>query len=84
MSAPPLIVDATVRLLRAYEPFARMARPDLEFLAGRARLAYFAVGTVIVDARASGSPLHIIQSGHVRAGDPGLAGTSSGLGPGES
>ena len=48
MAAPALIVDTTVRFLRAHVPFARMARKDLEFIAERAQLAYFPVGTSIV------------------------------------
>ncbi len=84
MTAPPLIVDATVRFLRQHEPFARMARRDLEFLAGRARLAYFAAGSVVVDAASGGDcPLHVIQRGHVRTADPFAAGGSTVLGPGE-
>jgi CBS domain-containing protein len=84
MTAPPLILEATLRFLRAHEPFARMARRDLEFLAGRARLAYFGAGSVVVDA-ASGSacPLHVIQRGHVRSVDPFDAANSGVLGPGE-
>ncbi|HUO79018.1 MAG TPA: DUF294 nucleotidyltransferase-like domain-containing protein [Steroidobacteraceae bacterium] len=84
MTAPPLILGATIRFLRAHEPFARMARSDLEFLAGRARLAYFAAGSVVVDA-ASGAecPLHVIQRGHVRTVDPAAPGSSTVLGPGE-
>jgi CBS domain-containing protein len=85
MTAPPLILEATIRFLRAHEPFARMARRDLEFLAGRARLAYFAAGSVVVDA-ASGAtcPLHVIQRGHVRTVDARAPGDTSVLGPGES
>lgn len=84
MTAPPLILEATIRFLRAHEPFARMARRDLEFLAGRARLAYFAAGSVVVDA-ASGAtcPLHVIQRGHVRALDARAPADATVLGPGE-
>ena len=84
MTAPPLILEATIRFLRAHEPFARMAHRDLEFLAGRARLAYFAAGSVVVDA-ASGAacPLHVIQRGHVRTVDPRAPGDTAVLGPGE-
>jgi CBS domain-containing protein len=84
MTAPPLIIEATVRFLKAHEPFARMARSDLEFLADRARLAYFAAGSVVVDA-ASGAtcPLHVIQRGHVRTVDARAPGDTAVLGPGE-
>src|SRR3974390_553934 len=84
MTAPPLILEATIRFLRAHEPFARMTRSDLEFLAGRARLAYFAAGSVVVDA-ASGAtcPLHGIQRGHVRTIDARAPGDTAVLGPGE-
>jgi CBS domain-containing protein len=61
-----------------------MARRDLELFVGRARLAYFAAGSVVVDA-ASGAacPLHVIQRGHVRTVDPYAPGETSVLGPGE-
>ena len=74
MSTPPLIVDATVTFLRAHVPFSGMARKDLEFVAERARLGYFPVGTVIVDP-ASGVAefLYIIQRGHVRVRNPNAA-----------
>src|SRR5688572_8338537 len=51
-----------------------MARTDLEFVAERARLGYFPVGTVIVDP-ASGVAefLYIIQRGHVRVRNPNAA-----------
>jgi len=84
VTAPPLILEATIRFLRSHEPFARMARRDLEFLVSRARLAYFAAGSVVVDA-ASGAdcPLHVIQRGHVRSTDPTAPGHATVLGPGE-
>ena len=49
MAAPALIVESTVRFLREHVPFSRMARKDLEFIAERAQLAYFPVGSRIVD-----------------------------------
>ncbi len=84
MSAPELIVESTVRFLKDYEPFARMARDDLRFFAGRARLAYFPVGTTIVDAATGAAgDLHVIRQGHVRSEDPTIRGTDVVLGPGE-
>jgi CBS domain-containing protein len=84
MTAPPLILEATIRFLRAHEPFARMARHDLEYLAGRLRLAYFAAGSVVVDAASGAScPLHVVQRGHVRTVDPRAPADTAVLGPGE-
>ncbi|HEX6570803.1 MAG TPA: DUF294 nucleotidyltransferase-like domain-containing protein [Steroidobacteraceae bacterium] len=74
MSTPPLIVDATVQFLRTHLPFSRMDRKDLEFVAGRVRLGYFPVGTVIVDpAGGIADFLYIIQRGHVRVRNPNAA-----------
>jgi CBS domain-containing protein len=74
VSTPPLIIDATVQFLRAHLPFSRMARKDLEFVAERARLGYFPVGTVIVDpASGIAECLYIIQRGHVRVRNPNAA-----------
>ena len=71
MSTPPLIVEATVRFLKAHLPFSRMARRDLEFVAGHARLGYFPAGSTIVDpAGGVAEYLHIIQRGHVRVRNP--------------
>jgi CBS domain-containing protein len=74
MATPPLIVESTIRFLRAHLPFSRMARVDLEFIAVHARLGYFPVGSTIVDP-AAGIPdyLHIIQRGHVRVRNPNAA-----------
>jgi CBS domain-containing protein len=84
MTAPALILEATIRFLRAHEPFARMARRDLEFFADRARLAYFAAGSVIVDAANGAScPLYVIQRGHVRSHEPGNPAGEAILSPGE-
>ncbi|HVN42989.1 MAG TPA: DUF294 nucleotidyltransferase-like domain-containing protein [Steroidobacteraceae bacterium] len=67
MSTPPLIVESTVRFLRAHLPFSGMARKDLDFIAERVQLGYFPVGTTIVDpANGMATHLHIIQRGHVR------------------
>jgi CBS domain-containing protein len=84
MSAPELIVESTLRFLKDYEPFARMARDDLRFFASRAQLAYFPVGTTIVDAATGAAgALHVIRQGHVRSEDPTLQGANEVLGPGE-
>jgi len=81
VTAPPLLLEATLRFLRAHEPFARMARRDLEFLAGRARLGYFPAGSVVVDAGGDAAgALYVLQRGHVRAGE---AASGAVLGPGE-
>jgi len=67
MSTPPLIVESTVRFLKAHLPFSSMSRKDLEFVAERVHLAYFPVGTTIVDpVNGMATHLHIIQRGHVR------------------
>jgi CBS domain-containing protein len=74
VSTPPLIVEATIHFLKAHLPFSRMARRDLEFIAERARLAYFPVGSTIVDpAGGIAEYLHIIQRGHVRVRNPNAA-----------
>jgi CBS domain-containing protein len=67
VSTPALIVDSTLRFLRGHVPFSRMSRRDLEHIAESAQLAYFPVGSTIVDP-ADGVPKHlyIIQRGHVR------------------
>ena len=74
MSTPPLIVESTIRFLKPHLPFSRMARRDLEFIAERARLGYFPVGSMIVDPAAGvAGHLHIIQRGHVRVRNPNAA-----------
>jgi CBS domain-containing protein len=84
MAAPALIVESTVRFLREHVPFARMARKDLEFIAGHAQLAYFPVGTTIVDpADGMANNLYIIQRGHVRVRNMAVAGDDEVRGPGE-
>jgi CBS domain-containing protein len=71
VTTPSLIVESTVRFLRAHLPFSRMSPRHLEFIAERARLGYFPVGTVIVDpATGIAENLHIIQRGHVRVRNP--------------
>jgi CBS domain-containing protein len=74
VSTPLLIVDTTVKFLRTHVPFSGMARKDLEFVAERARLGYFPVGTVIVDpATGIAEYLYIIERGHVRVRNPNAA-----------
>jgi CBS domain-containing protein len=84
LSTPPLIVDSTIQFLKAHLPFSRMSRTDLEFVAAHARLAYYPVGTTIVDPGA-GIPefLHIIQRGHVRVRNPNAAADDDVRGAGE-
>src|SRR5512132_2771770 len=68
MPTPALINEAMVAFLRVHEPFSRMSQADLEFISEHVRLAYFPVGSLIIDP-ASGvrvRDLHIIQRGHVR------------------
>jgi len=84
MAAPALIVESTVRFLRAHVPFSRMARKDLEFIAERAQLAYFPVGTTIVNpADGMANSLYIIQRGHVRVHNMAVTGDDDVRGPGE-
>jgi CBS domain-containing protein len=74
LTTPPLIVESTTRFLRAHLPFSRMSPKDLEFIAERAHLGYFPVGTTIVDpANGIAAHLHIIQRGHVRVRNPTAA-----------
>jgi CBS domain-containing protein len=84
MAAPALIVESTLRFLRNHEPFSRMARRDLEFIAERAQLAYFPVGTTIVNpADGMANNLYVIQRGHVRVHNMAVAGVDEVRGPGE-
>src|SRR5512141_557233 len=74
MSTPPLLVETTITFLKAHLPFSQMQRRDLEFIAAKAQLAYFPVGSTIVDPAACIAPfLHIIQRGHVRVRNPSAA-----------
>ena len=85
MPTPALINEATVTFLRLHAPFSRMATADLEFISERVRLAYFPVGSLIIDP-ASGvrvRDLHIIQRGHVRNYNAAVQGADIVLGPGE-
>ncbi|MGB2818614.1 MAG: DUF294 nucleotidyltransferase-like domain-containing protein [Burkholderiaceae bacterium] len=85
MPTPSLINEATVGFLRHHAPFSRMAIADLEFISERVRLAYFPVGSLIIDP-ASGvrvRDLHIIQRGHVRNYNAAVQGADIVLGPGE-
>lgn len=85
MPTPALINEATVGFLRLHAPFSRMATTDLEFISERVRLAYFPVGSLIIDP-ATGvrvRDLHIIQRGHVRNYNAAVQGADIVLGPGE-
>jgi CBS domain-containing protein len=74
MSTPPLLLETTLRFLKTHLPFSRMPRRDLEYIAERVQLAYFPVGSTIVDPAAGIVPyLHIIQRGHVRVRNPNAA-----------
>src|SRR5512145_725234 len=85
MPTPALINEATVAFLRHHAPFSGMATADLEFISERVRLAYFPVGSLIIDP-ASGvrvRDLHILQRGHVRNYNAAVQGADIVLGPGE-
>jgi len=85
MPTPALINEATVGFLRHHAPFSRMAAADLDFISERVRLAYFPVGSLIIDP-ASGvrvRDLHIIQRGHVRNYNASVRGDDIVLGSGE-
>ena len=61
-----------------------MARKDLEFIAERVQLAYFPVGTTIVNpADGMAHHLHIIQRGHVRVRNMAVTGDDEVRGAGE-
>ncbi len=84
MSTPALILDSTVNFLKGHAPFSRMAGKELQFLAERVKLAYFPVGSTIVDPAAGmAQHLHIIQRGHVRNVNPAAPGDDLILGSGE-
>ena len=84
MSTPALILDSTINFLKGHAPFSRMAAPDLQFLAERVKLAYFPVGSTIVDPTAGmARHLHIIQRGHVRNLNPAAPGDDLILAAGE-
>src|SRR5450631_86244 len=83
MPIPELLSDATIEFLIRFAPFSRMAAADLQYLAEHARLAYYPVGAVIVDADAAyDGQLHIIHRGFVRS-EPSARSGGVGLGPGE-
>jgi CBS domain-containing protein len=85
MPTPALINEATVAFLRHHAPFSGMTTADLEFISERVRLAYFPVGSLIIDP-ASGvrvRDLHILQRGHVRNYNASVQGDDIVLGPGE-
>ncbi len=84
MATPALITESTIRFLRDHMPFSRMARADLEFLATRVKLAYFPVGTTIVDpAEGIAEHLHVIQRGHVGVRNISTGADEEVRGPGE-
>jgi CBS domain-containing protein len=68
---PPLLIAATLDVLRRHAPFDAMQAPALERLAARLKLRYFAAGDVVL-APAAGRVecLHIIQRGEVLGGSP--------------
>src|ERR1700675_7049 len=83
MPIPELLSDATIQFLIRFAPFSRMAAADLEYLAEHARLAYYPVGSVIVDADAGhDGQLHVIHRGFVRS-EPSARSGGVVLGPGE-
>ena len=84
MSTPALIAESTINFLKAHAPFTRMAAKDLLFIAEHAKLAYFPVGTTIVNpADGMARHLQIIQRGHVRNTNPAIQGDDVILGSGE-
>ena len=84
MATPALITESTIRFLRPHMPFSRMSRGDLEFLAERVKLAYFPVGTTIVDpADGVAEHMHVIQRGHVAVRNTATGAEEEVRGPGE-
>ena len=84
MATPALITESTIRFLRPHMPFSRMSRGDLEFLAERVKLAYFPVGTTIVDpADGLAEHMHVIQRGHVAVRNIATGSEEEVRGPGE-
>jgi CBS domain-containing protein len=77
----PLIIESTVRFLRAHEPFARMARSELEFLVVRAELTYHPVGSIVIGPGTTSGALFVVHQGHVSTID--ASGAAVVLGPGE-
>ena len=67
MTAPTLIVEATIRFLRGHEPFVRMARAALETLAARAELTYHPAGSAIAGPDSTDGAFYILQQGHAAA-----------------
>ena len=84
MNTPALIAETTIGFLRGHMPFSRMSRSDLEHVARRVRLAYFPVGTTIVDpADGVAEQLHVIQRGHVAVRNIATGTDEEVRGPGE-
>lgn len=69
-TAPPLLLAATMDVLRPHAPFAAMREEDLAFLAGHLRLRYFAGGTTLLSPEQGVvGDLYIVQRGLVRSED---------------
>lgn len=67
-NATTMLVNATIDALRRHSPFDRMEREALEFLAERARLAYFPKDTPILTPEMGAvDTFYIIQRGKVLA-----------------
>src|SRR5687768_11765417 len=84
---PALLLAATVQQLRGHGPFDAMAPPELEMLAARLKLRYFAKGERLLSP-ASGTVAHlyIVQRGRVEgvpATFPSFHPTAFTLGEGE-
>jgi CBS domain-containing protein len=84
---PPLLLAATMDVLRRHPPFNAMREEHLERLAGALKLRYFAEGAVVLSPESGPiTSLFIIQRGAVKAEEPSrislnnLAGTFT---PGE-
>ncbi len=84
MATPALIAESTIRFLRSHMPFSRMSLGDLEFVAARVKLAYFPVGTTIVDpADGIAEHMHVIHRGHVAVRNISTGADEEVRGPGE-
>lgn len=65
----PALLAATIEDLRRHAPFSEMLLADLEWLAGRLRLAYFAAGATVLEPSA-GVPqwFYVVKQGSIEAG----------------
>ena len=71
MGAPPLLVAATVDVLRRHAPFDAMEPAVLGRLAARLKLRYFAAGDVVVSPESGRVEcLYILQRGEVVGASP--------------